>query len=78
MLTDEGFVPDDTVDLGEQDAAEEEDLDLSFLWIVDASVLRATSPTSSSSAKGPKCEATKTKIVQKRQGTTTEAQVKSQ
>lgn len=54
-LQDADSVPDDTVDLGEETQLDElgtgEGLDLSFLWIVDARILRPpSSPAASGSA----------------------------
>lgn len=58
VLKDDGVVPDDTVDNGEQDKVDDvlsgEGLDLSYLWIVDANNLgppsRPTSNTEGSSS----------------------------
>lgn len=55
-LKNDDLVPDDAVDLGEQDAVadieEESTLDLSYLWLVDARNLRPQSPASMNSTAG--------------------------
>lgn len=88
-LKDEDSVPDDTVDLGEQDLAEdvlaEKGPALSYLWVVDASTLESTSvesrssPPSSTAAAGvSKEQLVKTKRARKSESMTDEALVRSQ
>lgn len=66
-LKDEDFVPDDTVDLGEQELADdvlaENGPALSYLWVVDGSTLEsrpsASSPTSTAGVSKEKIVSTK-------------------
>ncbi len=54
-LRDEDFVPDDSVDNGEQEKVEEvlngEGLDLSYLWLVDANNLGPPPPSPTATKK---------------------------
>lgn len=84
-LKDEDFVPDDTVNLGEQDLAEdvlaENGPALSYLWVVDGSTLESRSSASSpaSTAGVSKEKLVKTKSPGKSQSMTgTETLVRSQ
>lgn len=84
-LKDEDVVPDDTVDLGEQELAEdvlaENGPPLSYLWMVDGSTLESTSSRSTSTpiAALPKEKLAKSKSLRKSQSmTTSETLVRNQ
>lgn len=75
-LKDEDVVPDDTVDLGEQELAEdvlaENGSALSYLWVIDGSTLETKSSRSTSTASAglSKEKLAKTKNLRKSQSMT--------
>lgn len=78
-LKDEDFVPEDTVDQGEQETADDvladEPLDLSYLWVVDTRALRPPSPSFNSTKSNVEVD---TKKIKKSLNKTTHDKVKSQ